>query len=201
MSANATSFIRKETSVPTLEANENQKEPHHNISATPISNMKPQRATKQIHQNAQKSLKLEDLQSWVRHQKIELLNKALQHTPDTSFDETCVRVQFLQDQGTVYTNSYEKDSSGFQMNQTDSHSNNLLHVAAQNGNISIAKLLVKKGCNPNHQNIHGQTPGHFAIAYQFYDFATWLFDGDKGGANDTLVNMHNLGPYDGLAPE
>ena len=53
----------------------------------------------------------------------------------------------------------------------------------------------------NHQNFQGQTAGHFALAYTFYDFSSWLFDPDGGGADDTLENISGLGPYDGLAGE
>ena len=53
--------------------------------------------------------------------------------------------------------------------------------------------------HPNHQNKQGQTPGHFAVSYQFYDFASWLFDEDGGGGDDLLVNIFGLGPYDGLS--
>ena len=88
----------------------------------------------------------------------------------------------------------------FNMNKTDEHGNNLLHIAAQNGNISIAKLLLDKGVNPNHQNKHGQTPGHFAVAYNFFNFASWLFDSESGAnANDEILNIYGLGPYDGLS--
>ena len=65
----------------------------------------------------------------------------------------------------------------------------------------LIKLLVEKGANPNHQNKGGQTAGHFANAYQFYDFLSWLFDPNGGGADDTLENMYGLGPYDGLSVE
>jgi ankyrin repeat protein len=73
-----------------------------------------------------------------------------------------------------------------------------MHIAAQTGNIRIGKLLLRKGANPNHQNKQGQTPGHFAVAYKFFDFASWLFDEKGGGANDLLTNIYGLGPYDGL---
>ena len=102
--------------------------------------------------------------------------------------------------GTAYSEAYEHEN--FNLNKTDEHGNILLHIAAQNGNIRIGKLLLQKGSNPNHQNKVGQTPGHFAVAYHFYDFASWLFDVEDGaGANDELFNTHGLGPYDGLTQE
>ena len=87
------------------------------------------------------------------------------------------------------------------MNRIDSHGNTLMHIAAQTGNIRIGKLLLGKGANPNHQNKQGQTPGHFAVAYYFFKFASWLFDGRGGGGDDLLTNMFGLGPYDGLSPD
>lgn len=53
------------------------------------------------------------------------------------------------------------------------------------------------------QNKAGQTAGHYAVSYQFFDFSEWLFlqDGTGGGADDTIENTYGLGPYDGLQPE
>lgn len=115
------------------------------------------------------------------------------------FDPAIVRLQFMEGIGTVYVQSVE--DSAFHLSKYDEHGNTLMHVAAQNGNLRIAKLLMAKGANPNHQNKQGQTPGHFAVAYQFYDFASWLFDAEGGAGNDLFVNVHGLGPYDGLSPE
>lgn len=39
----------------------------------------------------------------------------------------------------------------------------------------------------------GNTPGHYAVAYHFYDLATWLFDPEGGGGDDTLENAGGLG--------
>jgi ankyrin repeat protein len=99
--------------------------------------------------------------------------------------------------GTAYVEDYDKVK--FSMNKTDEYGNTMLHIAAQNGNVKIAELLIEKGCNPNHQNKQGNTPGHFAIAYKFYDFATWFFDDDGGGGNDLISNSSGLGAYDGIA--
>merc|ERR1712224_220495 len=68
----------------------------------------------------------------------------------------------------AYVDAYERET--FSLNKVNEHGDTMLHVAAQNGNVKIAKLLVEKGANPNHQNKGGQTAGHFANAYQFYDF-------------------------------
>jgi ankyrin repeat protein len=76
-----------------------------------------------------------------------------------------------------------------------------LTTTAQNGNLKLAQLLVKKGANPDHQNKQGQTAGHYATAYQFFDFTEWLFSAEGGAANDQVENKHGLGPYDGLTVE
>jgi len=139
-----------------------------------------------------------ELTSWVRHQKYDKLYEALKHLPDKLFDKANIKYQFYDGQGTIYHDSYEMEN--FVLNKTDENGNTLLHVAAQNGNIRISKLLLQKGCDPNHQNRQGQTPGHYSISYQFFDFASWLF-GDSCGANDELLNVFGLGPYDGLTGE
>jgi hypothetical protein len=142
-------------------------------------------------------LDVEAVFSWVRHQKLDTLRQALQDIPDKRFDEINVRVQYMEGIGTVYVEDYDKVKFG--LNKTDDYGNTMLHVAAQNGNVEIAELLIQKGCNPNHQNKQGNTPGHFAIAYKFYDFATWFFDDDGGGGNDLIFNSSGLGAYDGIA--
>ena len=143
-------------------------------------------------------LNLHELQSWVRHQKYKKLKEALNQVPNKVFDPSVVKVQLIEGIGTAYLEQYEREP--FNLNKVDEHGNTLLHICAQNGNIKIAKMLVHKGANPNHQNKLGQTAGHFSIAYDFFDFSSWLFDPEGGaGADDLLVNIYGLGPYDGLA--
>jgi ankyrin repeat protein len=98
------------------------------------------------------------------------------------------------DFGTVYASGYER--LPFHINKVDEFGNTMLTYACQNGNAKIAKYLVNKGANSNHQNKQGQTPAHFAIAYQFFDLSTWLFE---NGADDTIENKFGLTPYDGLS--
>jgi ankyrin repeat protein len=118
--------------------------------------------------------------------------------PSSKFDPTNIRVQFMDGIGTVYVKHLA--DSGFHLNKQDAHGNTLMHIAAQNGNLRIAKFIMDKGANPNHQNKQGQTPGHFAVAYQFFDFASWLFDENGGAGDDLIANIFGLGPYDGLSP-
>jgi len=127
------------------------------------------------------------------------LKEALEPILNKPFDQSITKVQFVVGHGTAYLDHYEREP--FNMNKTDEHGNTLLHISAQNGNIRIAKLLFSKGANPNHQNNAGQTAGHFAIAYQFYDYTSWLYDPEQAAGDDLLLNMYNLGPYDGLTGE
>ncbi len=139
----------------------------------------------------------DSIASWVRNQKYKKLKEIFNGLPNKRFDPSLVQVQYVEDVGTAYVTTYDRMS--FHLNKVDQHGNTLLHISAQNGNLHIAKLLLSKGSNANHQNHAGQTPGHFAIAYQFYDYSAWLFDPEGAGADDTLCNADGLTPYDGLA--
>jgi ankyrin repeat protein len=86
----------------------------------------------------------------------------------------------------------------FHVNKVDENGNTLFSLACQNGNTKIAKFLFSKGANINHQNNSGQTPGHFAVAYQFFDLSHWIFE---SGGDDQIENKYHLTPYDGLSPE
>ena len=89
----------------------------------------------------------------------------------------------------------------FGVNITDNKGNTMFIVAAQNGALNIAKFLLKKSANPNHQNAQGQTALHYAMAYDFFELGSWLTSEDGAKADDTILNMHDLSPYDGLSPE
>lgn len=103
-------------------------------------------------------------------------------------------MNYVQDFGTVYVDGYEK--LPFHINKYDEYGNTMLSLACQNGNVKVCKYLISKGANPNHQNKQGQSPGHFAIAYKFFDLSSWLFE---NGGDDTLMNKAGLTPYDGLS--
>lgn len=107
-----------------------------------------------------------------------------------------IQSNYVLDHGTVYVDGYERLT--FHINKTDEHGNTMLSLACQNGNVKIAKYLVAKGANPNAQNVSGQTPAHFAIAYKFYELSQWLFE---NGASDMIENKFGLTPYDGLSTE
>jgi hypothetical protein len=141
-------------------------------------------------------LSIDEILSLVRHSKLSLLKEALDYIPNKPFDKTLVQVSYVPDFGTVYVEGYEK--LPFHINKMDEYGNTMLGLACQNGNLKIAKYLISKGANPNHQNKQGQTAPHFAIAYKFYDLSQWMFE---NGADDTLHNKFGLTAYDGLSPE
>lgn len=62
-----------------------------------------------------------------------------------------VRVVLTEDFGTQYDEALL--GNRFHINSADDHGNTLLTVACQNGRLKIAQLLIKKGANPDHQNV------------------------------------------------
>lgn len=139
----------------------------------------------------------DELATMVRHGKYKSLKTALDPLPTRPFDPSTVKVQFVAGEGTVYDDATERHV--FHINKGDDKGNSLLLLAGQNNSIKIAELLVKKGANPDHQNKQGQTAGHYAMAYNFFDLGAWLLDPEKGGGRDDVENMYNLTPYDGLS--
>ncbi|CBN77180.1 Response receiver [Ectocarpus siliculosus] len=146
-------------------------------------------------------IQFKELLVLTRRGKYKQIREILEPLPDRRFDTSTIRVPYVTGFGTAYVDAYEQEP--FNLNKTDDHGNTLLIVAAQNGNIKMAKLYVYKGANPNHQNKAGQSAGHYAVSYQFFEMSEWLFlqDGNGGGADDTLENSFGLGPYDGLQPD
>lgn len=93
----------------------------------------------------------------------------------------------------------ESIDAGFGIDEEDDKGNTLLLIACQNVNVKMVEFLVSKRANVNHKNAQGNTPLHFAMAYDA--------DGALGeyliarGADDTIENTFGLTPYDGLTPE
>lgn len=80
----------------------------------------------------------------------------------------------------------------------DDGGNTLLHVAAQNGNKRIAKLLLRRGATINKQNMAGQTVLHYASGYGFTELFEYFM---TKGADDSIKNADGLTCYEGLAKE
>jgi CheY-like chemotaxis protein/pimeloyl-ACP methyl ester carboxylesterase len=142
-------------------------------------------------------LKIDELLSWVRHNKLKPLVDAFETLPDQQFRASTLKSAYEPGVGSVYTGVHP---SAFHMNKTDEKGNTLLVVAAQNGRMKIAQLLMKKGANPNHQNALGNTALHYAMAFKFHELGAWLVDPEGGCASDDVMNQAGLGPYDGLEP-
>merc|ERR1740121_3454164 len=77
----------------------------------------------------------------------------------------------------------------------DEHGNNLLHIACQNNNRRIAKLLLKNGISVNEQNTRGNTPLHYCSQYGFMQLADYLI---SHGADDGIPNHLGLMPPQGI---
>jgi ankyrin repeat protein len=125
-----------------------------------------------------------------------MLKAAIDYLPTKKFDKSLVQAAYVLDTGTIYKDGYER--LAYHINKIDDYGNTLLGISCQNGNLQTCKYLVAKGANPNHQNVAGQTPAHFAIAFKSYNLSQWLFE---NGANDLIENKFGLTPYDGLTPE
>ena len=85
--------------------------------------------------------------------------------------------------------------AGFPTDLKDPTGNTLLNVAAQNGQKSIIKALLRRGAALNTQNHNGQTPLHFCFTYGYEDLGKYLI---SKGADDTVQNFSGLTCYEGL---
>lgn len=86
---------------------------------------------------------------------------------------------------------------GFKVDTEDDKGNTLLILATQNCNKRLAEMLLIRGANVNHQNSQGNTPLHYALAFDTEgQLGEYLIE---HGADDTMENIDGLSPYDGLA--
>jgi len=143
------------------------------------------------------ALRLDELMAWVRFNRSKKVSEALRGLPDRPYDNVATRVQYVPDYGTQYEETVAR--LPFHINKANEHGNTLLHEACQQGHARIAKFLIKKGANPNHQNAQGQTGMHYAMVYGHSELGAWLVDPDGGAADDGIMNRDGLTPYDGLA--
>jgi ankyrin repeat protein len=79
--------------------------------------------------------------------------------------------------------------------KVDKFGNTLLHIACQNGNKSISKLLLRNGASINAQNSNGQTPLHYSFAFGFKGLGEYLI---TKGADDSVLNKDGYTCYEGL---
>lgn len=93
----------------------------------------------------------------------------------------------------------ESLDAGFPVDSEDDKGNTLLLLACQNVNQRMVELLVTRRANINHRNAQGNTPLHFAMAYDSEGvLGEYLI---AHGADDTIENNSGLTPYDGLTAE
>jgi ankyrin repeat protein len=91
---------------------------------------------------------------------------------------------------------FSQTAFALSVDHQDEVGNTLLHVAAQNGNKRIVKLLLRLGSNIDVQNMRGNSALHFAYAFGFKELGDYLI---SKGANDGIKNRDNLTPYEGLS--
>lgn len=75
------------------------------------------------------------------------------------------------------------------INILDEHQNTLLHIACQNNNRRIAKLLIRAGIDLDAQNDKKNTSLHYCYTYNFMQLAGVLL---AKGADDSLLNENGL---------
>ncbi|RLN67266.1 hypothetical protein BBJ28_00014760 [Nothophytophthora sp. Chile5] len=93
----------------------------------------------------------------------------------------------------------ESLDAGFSVDSEDDKGNTLMLLACQNVNQRMVELLVARKANVNHRNAQGNTPLHFAMAYDSEGaLGEYLI---AHGADDTIENNSGLTPYDGLTAE
>ena len=105
-------------------------------------------------------------------------------------------VVFSQVRNNRFKRLEESLNLNFDINAEDEQGNTLLLVACQNANKRMSELLIHRRAHVNHQNAHGNTALHFAMAYDTSGELGELLI--EKGADDTIENMYGLSPYDGL---
>ena len=105
-------------------------------------------------------------------------------------------VVFSQCRNNRFKRLEESLNSNFDINAENEEGNTLLLVACQNANRRMAELLVHRRAAINHQDAHGNTALHFAMAFDTSgELGEFLIE---KGADDTMENIYGLTPYDGL---
>jgi len=83
------------------------------------------------------------------------------------------------------------------LNQADPKTGNTtIHIAAQNGHLSLVQHLLENKAKVNVQNLKGNTPLHMSVEYDMYKMTMLL---RKGGAKDDIVNQEGSRAIFGLS--
>lgn len=85
--------------------------------------------------------------------------------------------------------------AGFPPDYADSFGNTLFHVACQNGNKRVAKLVIKYGGDMDAANGKGNTGIHFLFAYGYAEIAEYFIE---KGANENIQNEAGKLPREGI---
>ena len=90
----------------------------------------------------------------------------------------------------------ESLNMGFPVDKEDEKGNTLLSLASQNLNQKLCEILISRNADINHRNAQGNTPLHFAMAYDSEGtLAEYLI---QQGADDTIENALGCTAYDGI---
>ena len=90
--------------------------------------------------------------------------------------------------------------AGYDCNATlplgvDKSGNRLLHIAATNSSASLTSKILEAGGDIDAPNVLGNTALHLALYYKKIQVSDLLL---KAGANETVLNLEGLTPWEGL---
>ena len=80
--------------------------------------------------------------------------------------------------------------SDYKQSETGS---SLLHIACQNGNKKMVKLLLRRGANMNAVNVQGETALHYCFKFNYQNIGEYLV---SKGADDSITNVSGLTCYE-----
>lgn len=90
---------------------------------------------------------------------------------------------------------YIKNINNIDINRQDDRGNTLLIYSTQNNASDIVEFLLEKGCDPNSQNMHGNTALHYAISHKHFPISNLLI---KYNASERIRNHLGLMPWECL---
>ncbi|SBT34076.1 conserved Plasmodium protein, unknown function [Plasmodium ovale wallikeri] len=70
------------------------------------------------------------------------------------------------------------------------HNRTAFWYSCRNGNLKIAKIILKKGSNINHRDSNGMTPLHICVKYGHFNIANFLIDNHANiNIRDNIVKL------------
>lgn len=90
---------------------------------------------------------------------------------------------------------YIKNINNININRQDDKGNTLLIYSTQNNAGDIAEFLLEKGCDPNIQNIYGNSALHYAISHKYFPISNLLI---KYNSSERIRNHLGLMPWECL---